>query len=472
MSQPGWKVEPGEEPPLVALLEDDDFVREVLAGYLRAEGVRVVSFSKGADLLAGLPEETAVVCLDLGLEDMPGLHVLQHLHTRRHDVPVIVVTAQQSLGTAIELMRAGAYNYLTKPVDAGMLRRAVAEALERHLQILQVSPVHQEEHDVIGRAPSLMAVLRQVERLGDSSATVSITGESGTGKELLAQAIHRAGKRRGGPFVAVNCGAIPATLLEAELFGFEKGSFTGATGTGRGCFERAHGGTLFLDEVAEMPLPAQVSLLRALQERKIRRIGGHQEIPVDVRIVCATNRDLQAEVKAGRFREDLYFRLVVFPVRVPPLRERLEDIPLLVGHFLAQLQEDVGGDLLRISEEALQALQRHAWPGNIRELKNVVHRAMLVCDGPEIGLRHLPAEIQEHLLPEVPLSTPRPASVGAIESEPVLPLRELEHRALRLALKKTNGNISQAAKLLQIGRATLYRRIQELNLQQEEPCER
>ena len=467
MSQNAPREVMAEEPPLVVLLEDDDFIREVLAGYLRADGLQVVTFSRGADLLSSLPEETAVVCLDLGLEDMPGLHVLQHLHIRRHDVPVIVVTAQQSLGTAIELMRAGAYNYLTKPVDAAMLRRAVREALERHLQILQVSPPGQEEHDLIGRAPTLMAVLKQVERLGDSSATVSITGESGTGKELLAQAIHRAGKRRAGPIVALNCGAIPATLLEAELFGYEKGSFTGATGTGRGCFERAQGGTLFLDEIGEMPLPAQVSLLRALQEKRIRRIGGHQEIPVDVRIVCATNRDLQAEVKAGRFREDLFFRLVVFPLRMPPLRERAEDIPLLVGHFLAQLQEDVGGELLRISEEALAALQKHGWPGNVRELKNVVHRAMLVADEPQIELRHLPAEIQAYMLPDVPPTTARAVEPG-VEAEPVLPLRELEHRALRQALRKTNGNISQAAKLLQIGRATLYRRIQELNLNQED----
>jgi DNA-binding NtrC family response regulator len=458
-----------EDPALVVLLEDDEFIRGVLGNHLQSGGYRVAAFSRGTDLLAGFPEEAAVVCLDLGLEDIPGHHVLQHLHARRHDVPVIVVTAQQCVDTAVELIRAGAYNYLTKPVDRGRLLRAVEEAVARHLQILQISP-QQEASDLIGKSTALQAVRRQIERLGDSSASVAILGESGTGKELVAQAIHRRGKRRAGPFVALNCGAIPATLLEAELFGYEKGAFTGATGTGRGCFERAHGGTLFLDEIGEMSLQAQVSLLRALQERKVRRVGGHQEIPFDARILCATNKDLQQEVKEGRFREDLYYRLAVFPLRVPPLRERRDDIPLLVGHFLAQLQEDVGGDLLGVSSEVLRALQRHDWPGNVRELKNTIHLAMLMTDGPQIELRHLPAHLQDHLLPAIPASPSSPPLPAGRDDEPVLPLRELEHRALRQALRKTNGNISKAAKLLQIGRATLYRRIQELNINPEDPC--
>jgi DNA-binding NtrC family response regulator len=455
----------------VVLLEDDDFIRGVLVRHLQAGGYRVAAFSRGVDLLASFPEEAAVVCLDLGLDDMPGRHVLQHLHARRHDVPVIVVTAQQSLDTAIDLLRAGAHNYLTKPVDPARLLRAVEEATARHRQILRVSPAHQESGDLVGDSAALLVVRRQIDRLGASNATVSILGESGTGKELVAQAIHRKGKRSAGPFVALNCGAITASLLEAELFGYEKGAFTGATGTGRGCFERAHGGTLFLDEIGEMSMSAQVSLLRALQERKVRRIGGHQEIPFDARILCATNRDLQQEVKEGRFREDLYFRLFVFPLRVPPLRERIEDIPLLVGHFLSQLQEDVGGDLLGISAEALQALQGHSWPGNVRELKNAVHRAMLMADGPQIELRHLPSSLQDPLLPTLPTS-PTPPRSAPVEDpeEQVLPLRELEHRALRLALQKTNGNISKAAKLLQIGRATLYRRLQELKMNPEDPC--
>jgi transcriptional regulator with PAS, ATPase and Fis domain len=256
--------------------------------------------------------------------------------------------------------------------------------------------------------------------------------------------------------VAINCGAIPESLQESELFGHERGAFTGATQLRRGRFEQAHGGTLFLDEVGEMSLATQASLLRALQERKIVRVGGGAEIPVDVRIIAATHRDLRAEVQAGRFREDLYFRLVVYPIFLPPVRERTEDIPLLVGHFLRKLRDDVGRKVERVSPEVLDALSRYPWPGNVRELENVVHRSLLSCRGDELALSDLPAEIQARALPSLP-----PVGVDD-RRETVLPLRELERRAIERALAMTGGSVGRAAKMLGIGRATLYRRLATL----------
>jgi DNA-binding NtrC family response regulator len=302
----------------------------------------------------------------------------------------------------------------------------------------------------------MQRVAQHVERVVDSDVAVCLFGDSGTGKELVARAIHDGGSRRAASFVAINCGAIPESLQESELFGHERGAFTGATQLRRGRFEQAHGGTLFLDEVGEMSLATQASLLRALQERKIVRVGGGAEIPVDVRIIAATHRDLRAEVQAGRFREDLYFRLVVYPIFLPPVRERPEDIPLLVGHFLRKLRDDVGRKVERVSPEVLDALSRYPWPGNVRELENVVHRSLLSCRGDELGLSDLPPEIQARALPSLP-------AAGADDRrETVLPLRELERLAIERALAMTGGSVGRAAKLLGIGRATLYRRLATL----------
>jgi DNA-binding NtrC family response regulator len=300
---------------------------------------------------------------------------------------------------------------------------------------------------------------------------VCISGESGTGKELVARAIHAGSVRRRGPFVAINCAGIPESLQESELFGHERGSFTGATQMRRGCFEQANGGTLLLDELGEMSLQTQASLLRTIQEKTVRRVGAAAEIPIDVRIVCATHRDLRAEVEAGRFREDLYFRLVVYPIHLPPLRDRLEDIPTLVGHFLRALSKDVGRDVQSISPEALEALGRHHWPGNVRELQNVVHRSLLACRGDEITLADLPPDIRELVLPAILPSVHVSGVNGARNQEPseeeIVPLRELERRAIQRALRATHGSVGRAAKLLGIGRATLYRRIATLDLSRD-----
>jgi DNA-binding NtrC family response regulator len=286
----------------------------------------------------------------------------------------------------------------------------------------------------------------------DSDVNVCAFGESGTGKELVARALHDAGRRRAGPFVALNCGAIPATLQESELFGHERGAFTGASGQHRGRFEQAQRGTLFLDEIGEMSSSTQTSLLRTLQERVVRRVGGSQDIPVDVRIVCATHRDLEAEVAADRFRQDLFYRLVVYPIRVPPLRERLDDLPLLVGHFLRRFRKDVGRSIDRVTPEALELLARHDWPGNVRELENVIHRAMLSCEPDVLDVASLPPLLRQ---PREPAAAP----LGTLS------LAALERDAIRQALQRAGGNVTHAAKLLGLGRATLYRRLAALQIE-------
>lgn len=454
----------------IALVDDDAFTRRLMRGWLEASGWSVLEFASGTSLLEEMPDDVSAVCLDLELGDIAGLHVLQHLRTHDPDLPVLVVTAERELETAVECMRAGAYDYLAKPLDRPKLTESIARALSRYEAAVAIrSQRASTEPSFVGRSASMQSLWQQIERVLESDVTVCVFGESGTGKELVAQAIHARGRRRRGPFVAINCASIPAALQESELFGHERGAFTGAVGAHRGRFEQASGGTLFLDELGEMSASTQAALLRALQERKIRRVGGTTEVPIDVRVVCATHRDLAAEVKAGRFREDLYFRLVVYPLQVPPLRERLDDIPLLIGHFSQLLKADAGREIHRVSADALDALTHHHWPGNVRELQNVVHRAMLACDGDQIELSHLPLELRAASLPSIAArpQAATPAQDLRREGEPVLSLVELERRAIMQALEASGGNVGKAAKLLGLGRATLYRRLASLGLHAE-----
>ncbi len=469
------KVTPSELGP-IAIVEDDPAARRMMRFWLEQAGYRAKEYSGGREVLEDDGDVPAIACVDLGLGDVPGLKVLQHLHARDAELPLIVVTAQREVETAVEAMRAGAYDYVTKPLDGNRLLHAIARACERRELVRNVHRLESAltERDVlgsiVGRSPAMRELAHQVERVLESDVAVCVFGESGTGKELVARAIHAGGPRRRQPFVAINCAGIPESLQESELFGHERGAFTGATHMRRGRFEQAHGGTLLLDELGEMSLATQASLLRTLQEKTIRRVGGSSDIPVDVRIVCATHRNLKAEVEAGRFREDLYFRLVVYPIVLPTLRDRKEDIPLLVGHFLQRLSEDVGRAVKSIAPEALEALTRYHWPGNVRELQNVVHRSLLACRGETITLSDLPPDIYRLALPSIP---PRPdkqmSATSSLEGadDEVIPLRELERRAIQRALRVTRGSVSKAAKLLGIGRATLYRRIASLELSQD-----
>ena len=356
----------------------------------------MVSYAGGVEALANIDARVAAVCLDLGLDDMPGLEVLKELDERLPHVPVVVVTASTGVEGVVEAMKLGAYDYLAKPIDRlrfeQTLRRAVEHgAMKARVRRLEDALGERSLLDTLAaHGAAMREVARSVERVRHADVNVAIMGESGTGKELVARAIHDGGWTRAGAFVAVNCASIPHSIQESELFGHEKGAFTGASTTHQGKFEQASKGTLFLDEVGEMAPATQASLLRVLQERVIVRVGGRAEISVDARVICATHRDLGAEVKAGRFREDLYFRLVVYPIAIPPLRERIDDLPLLVAELLSRSRIARGRGIRVVRPEVLAVLAEHRWPGNVRELDNVLQRACLACNGEELDVQHLP----------------------------------------------------------------------------------
>ncbi len=454
------------------VVEDDAMTRRLLRAWLEPMGYDVTDVASGTAALAQPLDAIDAVCLDLGLDDMPGYDVLKHLRAHAPDVPVIVVTAESTLDTVVQVIRAGAYDYVTKPIESEHLRVVLDRAIEHTSLTRRVRDLARQLSEraplLIGESSVMRALRGKISRILQSDVAVCVFGESGTGKELVARTIHADGRRANGPFVAVNCATIPENLQESELFGHERGAFTGATGTHRGCFERAEGGTLFLDELGEMSLGTQAKLLRTLQERTIRRVGGSADIKVNVRMVCATHRNLEEEVKKGKFREDLYFRLMVFPIEVPPLRDRVDDIPLLVAHFMKMLRADVGREHDRISPTALEALMAHNWPGNVRELQNVIHRAMLTCETDELDIPDLPPAIQRHVLPDLPKvpvaesgAAPASAPPGRL---PTLDLRRLEEIAVREALAQTDMHMGKAAKLLGVGRSTLYRRLLEMGI--------
>lgn len=462
----------GSIAPVVAVVDDDPVTRRILRAQLERAGHTVCEFASGGALLERGTEGIAVACIDLGLDDMDGLDLIPHVRGRDAEVAVVVVTARRDVDSVVRAISAGAYDFITKPFDAERVLPAVSRGVERWVLAQRVKRLEAGsggDHvlpSFIGSGPAVRELARQVERVLESEVTVCLFGESGSGKEVVAQAIHTQSSR-GGPFVALNCAAIPASLQESELFGHERGAFTGAVQNHKGRFEQARGGTLFLDELGEMSLATQASLLRALQERTIRRVGGTADIAVDVRIIGATHRDLRAEVEAGRFREDLYFRLVVYPIQVPPLRERREDLPALIAHFVHKLADGRNSNV-RFSAEALAAMHVYAWPGNVRELQNVVHRCLLAADGNEVRFVDLPPEVRVASLPKIErrdVAEPEAAARSPILAEgEVIPLVELERRAIQHALQATKGNIGKAAKLLGIGRTTFYRKLAAFNI--------
>ncbi|HVZ72973.1 MAG TPA: sigma-54 dependent transcriptional regulator [Polyangia bacterium] len=456
----------------IAVVDDDPVTRRILGGWIKGMNGAFQEFSGAGGLLECDAGNWSVVCLDLGLGDMSGHDALKHLHARDPGLPVVIITADREIESAVEAMKTGAYDYITKPLNEERVVAALSRAIERRELASRVQRLERALGGghilgtIVGASPAMKQLERQLERIFDNDVSVCLFGQTGTGKELVARAIHERSARARGPFVAVNCAAIADSLLESELFGHERGSFTGAHALHRGCFEQAQGGTLFLDELGEMSSSVQVRLLRALQEKMIRRVGGSAEIKVDVRIIAATHRDLQADVESGRFREDLYYRLAVYPVQIPPLRERAGDIPLLVEHFLRRLAADRPQSPVLISADALDALMHHRWPGNVRELQNVVQRAALACDGKEVEMAHLPTELRSRLLPPLPAL---PAAVATtIDTSPrpqdIVPLRDLERREIMRAISATSGSVSEAARLLGLGRATLYRRLAEMNV--------
>src|SRR5678815_1013301 len=372
-------------------------MRRVLEAMLRREGYEVFTAANGAEALSGMRADVHTVITDLKMPVLDGMALLKKLSAEYPDVPVVMITAHGSVENAVEAVKLGAFDYLEKPFEQEQIRQVVAKAINTYTLARQNArpeePSVRGRFRLVGQSPAINQISGVVEKVANTPATVLITGESGTGKELIARALHENSARSAGPFIKINCAAIPKTLMESELFGYEKGAFTGAVGAKPGRFELAHGGTLFLDEIGEIPVEMQVKLLRVLQESEFERVGGIKTIKVDVRLVTATNRDLLQDIAAGSFREDLYYRLNVVPIHIPPLRERREDIPLLVEHFLAKFNDRLKKQIGSVADEAIARMVSYHWPGNIRELENLMERTMLFCERPEIQVSDLPPEI-------------------------------------------------------------------------------
>jgi two-component system response regulator PilR (NtrC family) len=439
----------------ILVVDDERSMREFLEILLKKQGHEVATAADAPEALARLGGgDVDLVITDLRLGRGSGIEILEKVKAASPTTEVVMVTAFATTENAIQAMKLGAYDYVLKPFKVEELELVVQKALE-HRSLVAENRVlrhrvsgRQRDQELIGRSQGIEEVRGLVEKVAPTRTTVLLAGESGTGKELVARSIHEKGGRRNLPFVAINCGAIPEGLIESELFGHEKGSFTGAGDTKPGLFEVAGSGTLFLDEVGDLPAPVQVKLLRALQERKIRRVGGKSDIAVAARIVAATNRDLAEEVKSGRFREDLYYRLNVIQVRLPPLRERREDIPLFVQHFLRQFASEMGRPAPRLAPEAERLLCAHSYPGNVRELANVVERAMTLADGDVIGVELLPPGLRgPAAASEVSEAAVRLPEVGLdLQSH----LDAIERRILEQALERAGGVKTEAARLLSL----------------------
>jgi DNA-binding NtrC family response regulator len=460
------------------LVADDELnMRRVLEAILRREGYDVITAANGIEALGGMSANVHTVITDLKMPGLDGMALLKKLSVDYPDVPVVMITAHGSVENAVEAVKLGAFDYLEKPFEQEQIRQVVAKAINTYAlsrrDARPEEPSGRGRFRLVGQAPTIRQIFAVIEKVAHTPSTVLITGESGTGKELIARALHENSTRHAGPFIKINCAAIPKTLMESELFGYDKGAFTGAVGAKPGRFELAHGGTLFLDEIGEIPVEMQVKLLRVLQESEFERVGGIKTIKVDVRLVTATNRDLQQEIIAGTFRDDLFYRLNVVPIHIPPLRERREDIPLLAEHFLAKFNDRLKKQIASIAPEAIERLVAYHWPGNIRELENLMERTVLFCEGPEIRVSDLPPEVVGASLLAPPAGTPTSLpAVGADEAVRPASLKEavraeterVERELIQRALDETGNNVTQAARKLKISRKSLQTKMKELGL--------
>jgi two-component system, NtrC family, response regulator HydG len=446
-------------PSLVLIVDDERGNLDSLERTFAKEGWRVLTAEDGPGALEILRRErVAVLVTDLMMPGMGGEELLRAARALSPDTEVVLMTAYGTVETAVSAMKAGAYDFITKPVKRHAIVKSVRQAMERASLVAENRALKAQlatlgAGGLIGNAPAFRAVLDALRQAAPTSATVLLTGESGTGKELAARMLHDLSPRSAGPFVPIHCAAIPEGILESELFGYERGAFTGAAGRKEGRFERAHAGTLFLDEVGEMTPAVQVKLLRVLQDGVVERLGGTQPIQVEVRIVAATNKDLTAEVKAGRFREDLFYRLDVVAVRMPPLRERREDVPLLAAAFLRRLAERHGKAIRGFTPAALAALEAYAWPGNVRELEHAVERAVVLCRAETLDAGDLPDAVRAALP-----GAGAPAS-GAIPIPVGTPMEEVERIVIRETLRHTRGDKNLAAQILGIAARTIYRKL-------------
>ena len=458
----------------VWIVDDDRSIRWVFEKALTREGIDYASFASAQEALDALPDgPPQVLVSDIRMPGPSGLELLKTVKQRHPAVPVIVMTAYSDLDSAVAAFHGGAYEYLPKPFDVDQAVDLIRRALDESQREAAAAEPVVEAPEILGQAPAMQEVFRAIGRLSQSGATVLITGESGTGKELVARALHRHSARAAKPFVAINTAAMPKDLLESELFGHERGSFTGAQQQRRGRFEQAEGGTLFLDEIGDMPAELQTRLLRVLSEGSYYRVGGHQQIKANVRVIAATHQNLEARVREGSFREDLYHRLNVIRVRMPALKERREDIPLLARHFLARSAKQLGVETKRLSEEAMAQLARLDFPGNVRQLENLCHWLTVMAPGQVVDVQDLPADYRDQLAPRAMEADWIAALEGEVERRlargetGILDVleRQFERSLIVKALARTGGRRIEAAALLGMGRNTITRKIQELGIE-------
>ncbi|AEH22767.1 two component, sigma54 specific, transcriptional regulator, Fis family [Thermodesulfobacterium geofontis OPF15] len=446
----------------ILVIEDEHLQKELLSTILKEAGYNVFSASSLEEARKIISQyHPEIILTDLKLQNEDGMDILNDLPEEPFKPAVIIITAFGSIPSAVEAIKKGAFDYLTKPINKEVLLLTIKRAEEKINLVKEVYRLKSELYEkfkidgVVGKSKKMLQVIEIVKKVAPTNATVLICGESGTGKELIARAIHHNSPRKDNPFIAINCAAIPETLIESELFGYEPGAFTGANTRKIGLIEAANKGTLFLDEVAELPLITQSKLLRVLQEKEIRRIGGKETIKVDVRIIAATNKNLLEEVQKKKFREDLYYRLKVVTIEIPPLRERKEDIPELVKYFIEKYSKEFGKEIKGIEEKAMQALLNYHWPGNIRELESVIEKAIIICEGDKIKFKDIADELK--------LSNPK--SIFEIEiPEEGIDYKELEKELLKKALIKSNFVIARAAKILNMSYKTFWYRLKKYGL--------
>lgn len=448
----------------VLVVDDERNYLVVLEDLLSEEGYDVLTASSGAEaleIIKNTPVHT--VLSDIKMPGMNGVELLDEILNLDNDLPVILMTAFAEVDQAVEAMKKGALDHIQKPFNNEDIKKAIRRGVEKRLLLQNIRHLQTELGtlwgNIVGKSKAMERVFTIMKKVADTPTTVLIHGESGTGKELIARGLHKSSSRAHAPFVSINCAAVPETLLESELFGYEKGAFTGATTLKQGKFEIADKGTLFLDEVGEMSLALQVKLLRVLQEQEFQRVGGTKDVRVDVRVIAATNKDLKEEVDAGRFRPDLYFRLNVVQIAVPPLRERKEDIPLLVAHFLKKLEGKLGRSVREVDPAAMSCFYRHVWPGNIRELENVLERAVVLCKGRTITMDDLPIEIRDASRIDQGVE-----ELISWEKGLAATLDSIEERIIRLALKKSDNVQAQAAKLLGVSRSNLQYKMKKYGM--------
>ncbi|MDA8424426.1 MAG: sigma-54 dependent transcriptional regulator [Nitrospiraceae bacterium] len=456
----------------ILIVDDEESVRKSLADVMKDEGYEVVTASSGREGIDVLAEtQPSLALLDIAMPGMDGIETLRRIRELRPDLPVIMVSGHGTIETAVKTTKMGAYDFIVKPPELQHLTLVVKHGIEEtrlREENASLKLSIERRYEIVGESDKIKTLKQQIGLAGPTNGWVLIHGESGTGKELVARAIHRASRRANGPFVEVNCAAIPQELIESELFGHERGSFTGATGMKRGKFELAHGGTIFLDEIADMSLATQAKVLRVLEGQEFQRVGGAKTLKADVRVIAASNKHLVDEIKRGTFREDLYYRLNVIPLDVPPLRDRPDDIPRLVRHFLQEFSAEYGQKTKTMDEDALALFVRYPWPGNVRELRNIIERLMIMVPRPALTASDVPPPISnppsEEILREGPAIAPVRTHAATLKDARA----EFEREFIAYKLKEFGGNVSRTADAIGVERSNLHRKIKALGIEAED----